>query len=138
MRIQRQRYADRDIECLFTADEASREALLPHMILQPLVENSLFHGILPNQGQPGKIHLVSLMQNDVISLFIIDNGVGISEEKLEKLNRGEIRMTNGYSHIGLNNVKERLSLMYPSQSTFAIISQEGEGTTIFFSVPYRR
>jgi hypothetical protein len=58
--------------------------------------------------------------------------------QLEKLNRGEIRMTNGYSHIGLNNVKERLSLMYPSQSTFTIISQEGEGTTIFFSVPYRR
>ena len=138
MRIQQHRYADREIECLFTADEASKDALLPRMILQPLVENSLFHGILPNQGQPGRIHLVSLMQRDVISLFIIDNGVGISEEKLEKLNRGEIRMTNGYSHIGLNNVKERLSLMYPSQSTFTIISQEGEGTTIFFSVPYRR
>jgi len=138
MRIQQHRYADRVIECQFTADEASRDALLPRMILQPLVENSLFHGILPNQGHSGRIHLVSLMQNDVVSLFIIDNGVGISEEKLEKLNRGEIRMTNGYSHIGLNNVKERLALMYPSQSTFAIISQEGEGTTIFFSVPYRR
>ena len=138
MRIQQYRYADRKIECQFTADEASKDALLPRLILQPLVENSLFHGILPNQGQPGRIHLVSLMQNGVLSVYIMDNGVGIPEEKLEKLNRGEIKMTNGYSHIGLNNVKERLQLMYPSESTFTIISQEGDGTTIFFSVPYRR
>ena len=138
MRIQQYRYADRQIECLFTADEASKDALLPRLILQPLVENSLFHGILPNQGRTGRIHLVSLMQNGIISIYITDNGVGIPEEKLEKLNQGEIRMTNGYSHIGLNNVKERLQLMYPSESTFTIISHEGEGTTIFFSIPYRR
>ena len=138
MRIQQYRYADREIKCQFTADDASKDALLPRLILQPLVENSLFHGILPNHGQPGRIHLVSLMQDGVLSVYIMDNGVGIPEEKLERLNRGEIKMTNGYSHIGLNNVKERLQLMYPSESTFTIISQEGDGTTIFFSVPYRR
>jgi len=138
MFIQQHRYADRKISCICTMDKKSEDALLPRLILQPLVENSLFHGLLPNKSQTGEIHVLCMTHNDTLCIYIIDNGVGIPEERLSQINRGEVKVTNGYSHIGLNNVKERLALLYGSSFHFSLISQEGAGTTIFFSIPYRR
>ncbi len=138
MFIQQHRYADRKISCICTMDKESENALLPRLILQPLVENSLFHGLLPNKCQTGEIHVLCMTHNDMLCIYIIDNGVGIPEERLSQINRGEVKVTNGYSHIGLTNVKERLALLYGSAFHFSLISQEGTGTTIFFSIPHRR
>lgn len=61
--IQRHRFVDKQIKCFFNVDDSSRQALLPRLILQPLVENSLFHGLLPNNDRPGEIHVICLTQN---------------------------------------------------------------------------
>jgi len=138
MFIQQHRYADRKISCICTMDIESEDALLPRLILQPLVENSLFHGLLPNKSQTGEVHVLCITNDDMLCIYIIDNGVGIPEERLSQINRGEVKVTNGYSHIGLTNVKERLALLYGNDFRFSLISQEGTGTTIFFSIPHRR
>ena len=138
MHIQRIRYGDRKVECRMDVDEAAKTALLPRLVLQPLVENSLYHGILPCDDRAGLI-LVTC-KTDGVTLFVSvrDNGVGISPEKLEKIQTGEGVSPSGYNHIGIKNVKERLQLLYQQDCHFQISSQANTGTTISFQVPYRR
>lgn len=138
MRIQGMRYGDREVLCQMDVDEAAKAALLPRLVLQPLVENSLYHGILPCDDRAGLI-LVTC-KTDGVTLFVSvrDNGVGISPEKLEKIQSGEGVSPSGYNHIGIKNVKERLQLLYQQDCHFQISSQANTGTTISFQVPYRR
>lgn len=138
MHIQRMRYGDREVECRMDVDEEAKAALLPRLVLQPLVENALYHGILPCEDRAGLI-LVTC-KTDGVTLFVSvqDNGVGISPEKLEKIQAGEGVSPSGYNHIGIKNVKERLQLLYQQDCHFQISSQANTGTTISFQVPYRR
>lgn len=137
MNIQKIRYSSRDIECTYYVNAEAAEALLPRLILQPLVENSLFHGILPlENNKAGKIKIVCLVENNFLHVYITDNGIGITEDTIRRINSGELRVTNGYNHIGLNNVKERLNLMYNTDCRFIITSEYQSGTTIYFCVPY--
>lgn len=135
--IQKMRYASRTIECTAHVEPEAMQGLLPRLILQPLVENSLFHGILPMEDRDGVIKIVCLVEQDFLHVYITDNGIGFPEEKLKKINSGELRVTNGYNHVGLNNVKERLNLMYRTDCKFMITSEYGSGTTIYFCVPYK-
>lgn len=138
MNIQKMRYASRKIEYSATVEPNALQALLPRLILQPLVENSLFHGILGlEEDKVGVIKIVCLVEQEFLHVYITDNGVGIQEEKLEKIVSGELRVTNGYNHVGLNNVKERLNLMYRTDCKFVIMSEYQRGTTIYFRVPYK-
>lgn len=137
MNIQKIRYSSRKISCTAHVDEDASEGLLPRLILQPLVENSLFHGILPMENTEGKINIVCLVENHFLHVYIADNGIGIPEDKIKKINSGELKVTNGYNHIGLNNVKERLNLMYQTDCKFIISSEYQSGTIIYFCVPYK-
>ncbi len=136
MNIQKIRYSSRKIECTAYIEPEVRKGLLPRLILQPLVENSLFHGILPMEDKEGIINIVCLAYNGFLHIYIVDNGVGIPEEMIYKINSGELKVTNGYNHIGLNNVRERLNLMYQADHKFIIASEPQSGTTIYFCVPY--
>lgn len=138
LRIQRSRYADRPLQCNYTVDEEAKAALLPRLVLQPLVENALYHGILPMEDRLGVIQVQCTRQEDSLCVSVIDNGVGISEEILAQIKRGEGTSPGGYNQIGIKNVKERIQLMYHQECEFKILSQVGSGTTIFFRVPYRR
>ena len=138
LRIQRSRYADRPLQCNYSVDENARDALLPRLVLQPLVENALYHGILPMEDRLGVIQVQCTKVGDYLCVSVIDNGAGISGEILNQINQGRILSPGGYNHIGIQNVKERLQLMYHQECEFKILSEPGNGTTIFFSVPYRR
>lgn len=112
---------------------------IPKNILQPVVENCLFHGLYDDET--GKISgniliSVNLTDTDII-LKITDNGKGISKSKLALLNAPIINgafKTKG-QHIGLQNIKQRLSLLYPEQNCFQIESTCGCGTTITITIP---
>ena len=138
MRIQRSRYADRPLKCSYSIDENVKDALLPRLVLQPLVENALFHGILPMEDRMGMIQVQCVDAGDQLCVFVCDNGAGIPEDLLQRLQQGDPVSSGGYSHIGIKNVRERLDLMYQQECEFQIFSQVGRGTAIFFSVPYRR
>jgi two-component system LytT family sensor kinase len=95
------------------------------MILQPLVENALRHGIAP-KIEGGVITLRSQRGNGRLIVEVIDDGVGISEQ----------RQTEVYdSGIGISNVRERLKVVYGQDFTFKIDSRPGEGTAIRFEIP---
>jgi len=101
------------------------EIFIPSMLLQPVVENSLKHGLGPKL-EGGKIHLRTSNRDGRLHIEIQDNGVGISEEKMPDV------YVEG---IGLSNVRERLRVLYGDDFRLDIQSHEGQGTIIHIDVP---
>ncbi len=116
-----------------TGDEA-QFALLPKLILQPIVENALFHGIAPADG--GNIFCRFEKQGNALVVTVRDDGVGIPEEKLADIAGGKMESGRSYSHIGLANVNQRLVLLYGEGSHLQMNSKEGRGTTVTFQIPF--
>jgi two-component system LytT family sensor kinase len=101
------------------------EIFIPSMLLQPVVENSLKHG-LASRLEGGKIHLRTFNRDGRLHIEIQDNGVGISDEKMPHV------YVEG---IGLSNVRERLRVLYGDDFRLDIESHEGQGTIIHIDVP---
>jgi two-component system LytT family sensor kinase len=106
-------------------DPATLDQVVPSMILQPLVENSIKHGLADKLGER-RITLRSHRQGAVTVLEVIDNGVGI-------LQAGSGRA--GHTGIGLANVSERLRVIYGVQGRLAITSEPGQGTQVRLEIP---
>jgi two-component system LytT family sensor kinase len=106
-------------------DPETLDIALPSMILQPLVENAIRHGIGP-KIDGGTITLRSCRQKGRLVVEVLDDGVGISAER-----RSEVYD----SGIGIPNVRERLKVLYGQDFTLRIVSEAGKGTTIRFEIP---
>lgn len=109
---------------------------IPKMILQPLVENALTHGIEPHpNGGTLSIH-VSQIDSKQIEIKVVDNGVGIEQTKLTYLVNFLNEQNNlNTQHIGIKNVHTRLQLIYGNQYGLTIESRINEGTSITFRIP---
>src|SRR5271157_2714795 len=106
-------------------DPETLDMVVPSMILQPLVENALRHGIAP-KIEGGVITLRAQRGKGQLIIEVIDDGVGISEQ----------RQTEVYdSGIGISNVRERLKVVYGQDFSLKIDSRPGKGTSIRFEIP---
>jgi two-component system LytT family sensor kinase len=106
-------------------DPTTSDMLVPSMLLQPLIENSIRHGI-SGKVDGGTVTLRTRRNGDRLVIEIEDDGVGIAEAELSKiLNKG----------IGVSNVKERLKVLYNQDYRMLIDSQPGRGTRIEIEVP---
>jgi two-component system LytT family sensor kinase len=101
------------------------DAVVPSMVLQPLVENAIRHGIGP-KVEGGTITLKSWRSNGRLAVEVIDDGVGIPPAK-----RREILE----SGIGISNVRERLHVLFGQEYSFKVESEPGRGTSICFEIP---
>jgi two-component system, LytTR family, sensor kinase len=106
-------------------DPATLELAVPSMLLQPLVENSIRHG-LSSKVHGGQIRVRSRLAGDRVQILVEDDGVGIPEAKLATL------FEQG---IGVNNVNQRLKVLYGSDYRMWIDSREGEGTSTGVELP---
>jgi two-component system, LytTR family, sensor kinase len=106
-------------------DPASLDLIVPSMLLQPLVENSIKHGLAPKIGE-GRITIRSLRQDGHAIIDVIDNGVGISARQAAS------RREDG---IGLQNVNERLRVIYGANYQLQLDSVPGEGTCARIVIP---
>lgn len=123
--IQETRFSDR-IRILIDVPESIRHYYIPRFILQPLVENSIVHG-LEQKEEPGEVHVKGWEYGDKLFFIIQDNGVGIPEEKLKSLLQPEAKANN---HLGLSNVDERIKLLYGQEWGLKIDSLEQVGTIV--------
>src|SRR5215469_5998369 len=101
------------------------DAFVPSMLLQPMIENSIKHGLAPRL-EGGQIHIRTHRRDGRLFVEIADNGLGIPADRLAEVYGGGI---------GISNVHERLRLLYGDQFKMDIRSQEGEGTQIHIEIP---
>ena len=106
-------------------DPATLDMLVPNMILQPLIENSIRHG-LSGKIEGGAITLRTTHGGGRLSIVVEDDGVGIPEAELARI------FEKG---IGVSNVKERLKVLYNQDYRMLIDSQAGRGTRIEIELP---
>jgi two-component system LytT family sensor kinase len=106
-------------------DPATLDVILPSMLLQPIIENSLKHGLEPKIGE-GTLTIRSVRQNGHVIVDVIDNGVGVSPDQASRV-KG--------TGIGLRNVNERLRVIYGSNYQLQLDSVPGEGTCARIVIP---
>ncbi|AQP53649.1 two-component sensor histidine kinase [Vagococcus penaei] len=115
-------------------DESCQEALIPKMILQPIIENAYLHAF-PNE-QPGLIQLFARQVNSQLIIEIIDNGIGFQTTETDSLNSDTLKTAQlHYSGVGLNNIQERITLIYGQNATIRIESVSEKGTQITLNIP---
>jgi two-component system, LytTR family, sensor kinase len=119
------RFGQDNLDIVKEIDVDTLDTFIPSMLLQPIVENSLKHGLAPKL-EGGRIYLRTSNRDGRLHIEIADSGVGISEEKLPHV------YVEG---IGLSNVRERLRVLYGTDFRLEIESHEGQGTTIRIDVP---
>jgi two-component system LytT family sensor kinase len=122
--IQRVRFADR-LVVAYDIQPNVLDAIVPSMILQPLVENSIKHGFSRKVG-PGSITIRSHRENGRAVIEVEDDGMGFFVEALDQ------PMASG---IGLSNVRERLRVIYGTTYQLKLSSEPGKGTLARIEVP---
>jgi two-component system LytT family sensor kinase len=101
------------------------DVIVPSLILQPLVENSIKHGLSPKVGG-GRITISSLLHKGHAVIQVVDDGMGMTEEQLgHALGDG----------IGLSNVNERLRTIYGANYALRMSSVPGQGTSVSIEIP---
>lgn len=106
---------------------------IPPLIIQPLVENSVRHGIL-SQEEGGTINITARKKGNLLDIIITDDGAGMDENTLKKLTVKN-SMESRSQGIGVRNCMTRLEQIYGPQYTLDIKSRAGHGTTIEFNIP---
>lgn len=135
LELQKFRYEDRLLYDIALAP-GTGEIEIPPLILQPLVENSIFHGLDGKEEGPMLITIrTEARGDDEVFVEIEDDGAGIPQQKMEDLQNKLKEPEESGGRIGLRNVHDRLRLTYGNDSGLSIESKEGEGTRITFSIP---
>lgn len=123
------------IELEFDIPDDLKDQQILKMMLQPIVENSVLHGIRESD-RPGLIRIAAGLIGDVLSVSVEDNGAGIPEGELEQLLQVPTANRNrGFTPIGIYNVNRRIMLNYGDGYGLAISSRRGDGTTVILRVP---
>ena len=108
-------------------DPRTLEVLVPSILLQPLIENSIKHGLEP-RIDGGTVTLRSRLHGDRVIIEVADDGVGMGNRPASALKRSG-------AGIGMKNVQERLDVLYGNQARFEVVSNPGRGTVISIEIP---
>ena len=127
--IQKIRYSDK-FETLMEIAPEILQYQIPKLILQPIVENAIIHG-LEGKKDKGRLIIRGVLAEDDLIFEVIDNGVGMRPEKEAALNAGEDLRSSLFVHsIGIQNVNRRIKLYYGPDYQVTIQSVLGEGTKV--------
>src|SRR5438309_10042889 len=125
LEIEQVRFGDR-LKVEFQIAPALLAAQVPHLILQPVVENAIQHAIAP-RATPGSIKVAAKQTNGLLRLEVTDNGPGLTTS-------GDALESQG---LGLKNVRARLEQLYGSQHCFEVSNRPEGGVTVVMQLPFR-
>lgn len=132
VKIQNMRFED-SIRLIIEVPPPYRQIILPKLTLQPIVENAILHGILERENSSGTIRIHALQEGGFLLVKVTDDGVGMSREKLNTLLTGiPADKTGGF---GIQNIHERLVLMFGDGSGLSFTSSPGKGTSVTIRLP---
>ena len=133
--IQKIRFDDK-FDITIDVPQDVMDAIIPKLIMQPIVENAIIHGM--NETENGHIYVAAVRdkneEKDLLKISIQDDGVGISDEMMKALNNDDVETLKG--HLGLNNVNTIIRLYYGKEyGVMAVRPTEG-GTVMIITLPY--
>lgn len=132
IQIQQIRFVNR-FEVIYNFTEEALECNMPKMILQPVVENAIYHGLEP-MLEKGILYISAKTDKENLLISIADNGVGIEKTTLQKL-KNEMDQKAGKTGIGIVNVHNRLKIKYGEGYGISIDSNPRKGTEINIKIP---
>lgn len=141
--IMKKRFEGR-LELVKEIDRDLLDVKLPRLLIQPLVENAINHGVANFRGK-GVVKVSAAKNDGLIRITVEDNGAGIDPDELELINEhlnmsGDDYFKHAENHgsrgIGLENVNFRIKLFYGSQYGIKIESKKGSFTKIYFDIPH--
>ena len=115
-------------------DESLLNVMVPSMIIQPLVENSIKYGIKDLEPGEGKVTLSVYREDGFACIRVSDNGIGTDEEIIEKIMNHEKKPSETRG-VGITNVMSRLDLYYNNKEVFEMKSRKNEGTHVTIKIP---
>ena len=133
--IQKYRYSDR-IQFVIEADESLMENSLPKLLIQPLIENAVIHGV--ENVEKGIVRLTVCKEDAGMRISVSDNGVGIDPERIARILSEDGMLLENHDSIGLRNVNSRLKIQYQQNTGLKIESSPGKGTTVSMLIPDER
>ena len=132
--LQQYRYMNKFSFQVENSDEYA-DCAIPSVVLQPLVENAIFHGIAPMESDHCILEIRVEKRESDLWIFVSDNGVGMPPEKIARL-LSEDEETGDMRRIGIANVNNRLKEIFGAAYALQIESAPGEGTRIILHIPY--
>ncbi len=137
VQLQNMRYHD-SIELITDIPDELSEYQIPKLTLQPVVENSILHGILEKESKSGTIVITGWMENADVVLLVSDDGVGIPPEILSTILSGNGNSQSGGTNIAVYNTHRRLQILYGNDYGLTYSSKPGEGTEVEIRFPAHR
>lgn len=125
LEIEQMRFHDR-LRIEMNISPETLDASVPNMILQPLVENAIKHGLAP-RSEGGEIQIGAVRTNGSLELSVSDNGIGVPFNDLENLPEG----------VGLSNTRRRLKHLYGENHKFDLVTAEKSGLRVNLTIPFR-
>ena len=134
--IMRYRFSDRINTYISVAPELL-QVMIPKNILQPLVENALYHGYdVQNVDRPLDVDIMIYSQNDDLVIEISDNGKGMSPERLRLIQENSTDLYKDEKpHIGIDNIRQRIAFLYGDRASIEVSSELNVGTNIVITLP---
>ena len=133
--IQQIRFPDK-FDVNIDVDETLMTCIIPSLILQPVVENAMLHGLEPMQSH-GQLSISACQNSEDLFITISDNGVGMDGDALLVLTESLNKSTD-VSHIGLKNVHQRIRLYYGAEYGMTIESAKNAGTSVTLKLPCQK
>ena len=133
LEIQKYRFGERIQYQIYIEKDLEEYHVFP-LLMQPIVENSIIHGLEIKEGI-GHIDITVIRQDKNVCITIRDDGVGMDQETLKKLRESMNRETQTNKHIGVGNVHRRIRLRYGDEYGIQIDSTPGGGTTVIILLP---
>ena len=134
VRLQNMRF-DNGIDFVVDVPDSMMENRIPRLTLQPIVENSILHGILEKESRKGTIVLTGWIENGTMILLLSDDGVGIPPEKIGDLLTGKIQSSGKGNQIAIFNTHRRLQILYGEDYGLRYSSTPGQGTEVEIRIP---
>ena len=132
-----QSICDDTFDVILNISDNAYNAKVPKLILQPILENAITHGIkYLMHKKRGEINISASIVEQMFIITIRNNGIGMSQEQLDNI-RNQLKNNDipSSSHIGLCNVFQRLKLLFDTQCDLTVNSTEADGTTVIIKIP---
>lgn len=131
--LQKSRYQDKLSYEVKLEDEKIGEDLIPRLLIEPLVENAVSHGLEPKRGK-GNLQVL-LYEREMLYIWVKDDGVGVCRNQTKA---EENKEKTPHTHVGWENTKKMFRILYGDHYKFQVWSEPGKGTEIEIAVPIER